>query len=52
MISKTSFFNRGIYKATVKRFSWGGILYFVLLFTSTVLSLFLNIIIRCLQWEQ
>ncbi len=43
MISKTSFFNKGIYKETVKRFSPGALLYFVLLFISTVLSLFLNL---------
>ncbi len=43
MISKTSFFNKGIYKSTVKRYSWGALLYFIILFVSTGLSLFLNI---------
>ncbi len=38
MTSKTSFFNKGIYKSTLKRFAWGSVLYFVLLFISTVLS--------------
>lgn len=42
MTSKTSFFNKGIYKSTVKRYAWGSALYFVILFISTVLSLFLS----------
>lgn len=43
MTLKTSFFNKAIYKSTVKRYAWGSFLYFILLFISTVLSLFLNI---------
>ncbi len=43
MTSKTSFFNKGIYKSTVKRFMWGSVLYFVILFISTVLSIFLRV---------
>lgn len=35
MTSKTSLFNKGIYKSTVKRFAWGSVLYFILLFVST-----------------
>lgn len=35
MTSKTSLFNKGIYKSTVKRFAWGSVLYFILLFMST-----------------
>ena len=42
MISKTSFFNKGIYKSTVKRYAWGSLLYFIVLFLSTTLSVFLN----------
>lgn len=42
MISKTSFFNKGIYKSTVKRYAWGSVLYFIVLFLSTTLSVFLN----------
>lgn len=42
MISKTSFFNKGIYKSTIKRYAWGSALYFVILLLSTVLQLFLN----------
>lgn len=42
MISKTSFFNKGIYKSTVKRFAWGSVLYFAMLFISTSLAMFLN----------
>lgn len=32
MISRASFFNKGVYKSTVKRYMWGSVLYFVLLF--------------------
>lgn len=32
MTSKTSLFNKGIYKNTVRRFRWGSLLYFVILF--------------------
>ena len=42
MTLRTSFFNKGIYKSTVKRFSWGAFLYFVILFISTGLSFFLS----------
>lgn len=42
MISKTSFFNKGIYKSTVKRYLWGAILYFIMLFFTTSLQLFLG----------
>lgn len=43
MISKTSFFNKGIYKSTLKRYAWGAVLYFILLFMFTCLALFLSI---------
>ncbi len=43
MISKTSFFNKAIYKSEMKRFSWGSILYFILLFLSTGLNALLSI---------
>lgn len=42
MTLKTSFFNKAIYKSTVKRYAWGSFLYFIILFISTVLSLLLN----------
>ena len=42
MISKTSFFNKGIYKSTLKRFAWGSVLYFAVLFLSTTLSILLS----------
>jgi len=42
MTSKTSFFNYGIYKSTIKRFVWGSILYFVILFMATGLSILSN----------
>ncbi len=57
MTSKTSFFNLGIYKSTVKRYLWGGVLYSVLIFMVTGMAIFLNIgIIRpdsnSLYWEE
>ena len=39
MTSKTSFFNMGIYKSVLKRYSWGALLYFTILFMSTGLSI-------------
>ena len=42
MTLKTSFFNKGIYKSTLKRFFLGSVLYFIFLFIITVLSLFLE----------
>ena len=43
MTSKTSFFNKGIYKSTVKRYSSGAVLYFVILLLSTGISVLMNI---------
>ncbi len=42
MTLKTSFFNFGIYKNTLKRFWLGSMLYFVFLFITTNLALLLN----------
>ena len=42
MTLKTSFFNFGIYKNTIKRFWIGSMLYFVFLFITTNLALLLN----------
>ncbi len=42
MISKTLFFNRGIYKSTLRRYLWGSVLYFILLFMITGMSILLN----------
>lgn len=42
MISKTSLFNKGIYKSTVRRYAWGGILYFIMLFIFTGMLILLN----------
>ncbi len=39
MTSKTSFFNMGIYKSVLKRYSWGALLYFTILFMATGLSI-------------
>lgn len=43
MTLKTSFFNKGIYKSTLKRYMWGSVLYFLILFVATGLSVFLNL---------
>lgn len=43
MTSKISFFNKGIYKSLLKRYKWGSVLYFVLLFIIAVLSLLLDL---------
>lgn len=42
MISKTSFFNKGIYKSTVKRYAWGSVLYFIVLFIVNILNMILS----------
>ena len=34
MTLKTSLFNKGIYKSTVRRYTWGAVLYFIILFMS------------------
>ncbi|MEE1042628.1 MAG: hypothetical protein UH854_01555, partial [Clostridia bacterium] len=43
MTLKTSLFNKGIYKSTVRRYLWGGVLYFIILFLSTVLPILLTV---------
>jgi len=42
MTLKTSLFNKGIYKSTVRRYMWGSILYFIFLFLTTGLMIMLN----------
>lgn len=42
MTSKTSWFNKGIYRSEVKRFAWGSVVYFILLFAMTSLVLLLS----------
>lgn len=42
MTLKTSLFNKGIYKSTLRRYAWGSILYFILLFLSTGIMIMLN----------
>ena len=39
MTLKTSLFNTGIYKSTVKRNIWGAVIYFILLFLMTSMPL-------------
>ncbi len=43
MTLKTSLFNKGVYKSTVKRFYWGSLVYFLALFVSTSLAILLGI---------
>lgn len=43
MTLKTSLFNKGIYKSTVRRYLWGSVLYFVMLFVITALPVFLMV---------
>ncbi|MBR6728852.1 MAG: hypothetical protein IKL80_01725, partial [Clostridia bacterium] len=43
MTLKTSFFNKGIYKSTVRRYLWGAVLYLIVLLTVTVLPIVLSI---------
>lgn len=43
MITKTSLFNKGIYKSTVRRYLWGSVLYFVILFLVTSMGILLSI---------
>lgn len=42
MTSKISFFNKGVYKSTVKRYMWGSVLYFILLFIINGLSIIMS----------
>lgn len=42
MTSKTSLFNKGVYKSTVKRYKWGGFLYLIILFLLNGMSILLS----------
>lgn len=41
MTLKTSLFNKGIYKSALRRFLWGSLLYFIILFVTTALPILL-----------
>lgn len=43
MTSRTSLFNIGIYKSTVRRYIWGAVLYAILLFMITSMSIFFSV---------
>ena len=43
MTLQTSFFNKGIYKSAVKRYIWGSVLYFIILFISTGLNILTSV---------
>lgn len=43
MTLKTSLFNKGIYKSTIRRYLWGSVLYFIMLFVITALPIFLMV---------
>ncbi len=42
MTSKISLFNKGIYKSTLRRYAWGSVLYFILLFMVTAMVIMLS----------
>ena len=41
MTLKTSLFNKGIYKSALRRYLWGSLLYFIILFVATTLPILL-----------
>ncbi len=43
MTSRTSLFNKGIYKSTVRRYAWGAVFYAILLFMITSLVIFFDV---------
>lgn len=51
MISKTSLFNKGIYRSNVKRFACGGVLYFVLLFVMTGFILLMSVDVKDVSYD-
>ncbi len=55
MTLRTSLFNAGIYKSTVKRFRWGSFLYFVILFFCVPFMLLVqdisHLTVRFSRWE-
>jgi len=55
MTLRTSLFNSGIYKSTVKRFRWGSFLYFVILFFCVPFMLLVQdidrLVVRFSNWE-
>ncbi len=43
MTSKISLFNKGIYKSTVRRYMWGSVLYFIILFMLTSMIILFDV---------
>jgi ABC-2 type transport system permease protein len=43
MTSKTSLFNKGIFKSTLRRYMWGAVLYSIILFMTTSLVILLGV---------
>ena len=43
MTAKISLFNKGIYKSTLRRYAWGSVLYFIILFMFTGMSIMLTV---------
>lgn len=43
MTAKISLFNKGIYKSTLRRYAWGSVLYFIILFVFTGMSIMLTV---------
>ena len=51
MTSKTSLFNKGIYKSNVKRFAWGSVLYFVLLFVMSGFLVLMSVNVKDVSFD-
>ena len=51
MTSKTSLFNKGIYKSNVKRFVWGSVLYFVLLFVMSGFLVLMSVNVKDVSFD-
>ena len=51
MISKTSLFNKGIYRSNVKRFVWGSVLYFVLLFVMSGFLVLMSVNVKDVSFD-
>lgn len=51
MTSKTSLFNKGIYRSNVKRFAWGSVLYFVLLFVMSGFLVLMSVNVKDVSFD-
>ena len=51
MTSKTSLFNKGIYRSNVKRFVWGSVMYFVLLFVMSGFLVLMSVNVKDVSFD-